>query len=95
MLPYILLISTLLVNVSLCSLVAPRTELEETTDGTEEVNAESAQEYLGQYTFFRGWRNRRRLFLVRADDATVDRVRREAVYGFRCQLALRNINLSK
>ncbi len=61
----------------------------------EVVTALSGQEYLGRFTYFRGWSTRRRLFLVRASNREIDRVLREAVHNYRCELALRNINLGE
>jgi hypothetical protein len=58
-----------------------------------QVTAPSAEEYLGQYTFFRGWTTKRRVVIVKTNDTEVDRLEDEAVYNYRCQLAIRNINL--
>ena len=59
----------------------------------DEVDAPNAQEYLGRHTYFRSWVNKRRLFIVRTNDAGVTKYQRAAIYGFRCPLALRNVNL--
>ena len=53
------------------------------------------QDYLGQYTYFRGWSTRRRLIVVKTSDFKMDRILREAKLRYRCKLALRNVNLSK
>ena len=58
-----------------------------------EVDASSAEEYLGSHTYFRSWVNKRRLFVIKTNDAGVTKFQRSAIYGFRCQLAIRNVNL--
>ena len=58
-----------------------------------EVDAVSAEEYLGSHTYFRSWVNKRRLFVIKTNDAGVTKYQRSAIYGFRCQLAIRNVNL--
>ncbi len=59
------------------------------------ITSPSAQEYLGQFTHFRGWTTRRRLYVVKASDAELEQLQREAIYGYRCELAIRNVNLGK
>lgn len=66
------------------------------TLGNDEVTATSAQDYLGQFTYFRGWNSKRRLYIVKTrDDGRVDDVLDEATQEFRCQMAIRNMNLSE
>ena len=59
------------------------------------MQAENASEYLGQFTYFRGWKHKRRVFLVKGDDAYVDRIYKEAVGPMRCDMAIRNVNLGE
>ena len=44
---------------------------------------------------FRNWNERRRLIIVRGDDDKVGRALSEATDNYRCELAVRNINLSE
>ena len=41
------------------------------------------------------WNDRRRLIIVRGDDDTVRNVLNTATNNYRCELAVRNINLGK
>ena len=45
--------------------------------------------------YFRNWNDRRRLIIVRGDDDTIRRTSDEATDNYRCELAVRNINLGK
>merc|ERR1712117_676376 len=56
------------------------------------INSESARQYLGQF-HYRNWNERRRLIIVRGDDDKVGRALSEATYNYRCELAVRHINL--
>lgn len=44
---------------------------------------------------FRNWNDKRRLIIVRGDDDAVRRTLSEAAENYRCELAVRNINLGK
>ncbi|XP_040574647.1 uncharacterized protein [Lepeophtheirus salmonis] len=57
------------------------------------VSAPSAQEYLGRYQFYRGWSNKRRLLIVSGKDSELHEVRKSSSYGYRCEMAVRNMNL--
>merc|ERR1711992_235298 len=56
------------------------------------INSESAGQYLGQF-HYGNWNDRRRLIIVRGDDDAVTRTLNEATNNYRCQLAVRNINM--
>ena len=45
--------------------------------------------------YFRNWNDRRRLIIVRGDDDTIRMTSDEATDNYRCELAVRNINLGK
>lgn len=55
-------------------------------------NSESTGQYLGQF-HYRNWNDKRRLIIVRGDDDAVRRTLSEAAENYRCELAVRNINL--
>ncbi|TRY78385.1 hypothetical protein TCAL_07183 [Tigriopus californicus] len=57
------------------------------------ITAPSAQEYLGQFQYFRTWTDKRRLIVVHGKDADMDRMLQDAIYQYRCDLATRNINI--
>lgn len=57
------------------------------------ITAPSAQEYLGQFQYFRTWTDKRRLIVVHGKDADLDRMLQDAIYQYRCDLATRNINI--
>ena len=58
------------------------------------ISSVSGQDFLGQFTYFRGWKDKRRLMVVRVRDSEMDKVIQEATYGYRCELATRNVNIS-
>eukprot|EP00094_Tigriopus_californicus_P007461 TCALIF_07183-PA protein Name:"Protein of unknown function" AED:0.64 eAED:0.64 QI:0/0/0.33/0.33/1/0.66/3/0/174 len=59
------------------------------------ITAPSAQEYLGQFQYFRTWTDKRRLIVVHGKDADMDRMLQDAIYQYRCDLATRNINIER
>ncbi len=59
------------------------------------VETTSATEYLGQYTYFRGWTNRRRMLIVKGDDDVMNSTLERAVYEHRCDMAVRRVNLGE
>ena len=89
-----LLVPALLLQLMSLQLSLVGSQLPQLT-GVPEVTGTSGQDYLGQFTFFRSWITKRRIFIVRASNAEVDRVLAEAIHGYRCHLAIRNVNLSE
>jgi hypothetical protein len=46
-------------------------------------------------SIIRGWKDKRRLLIIKGDDETMNQTLDDAVYNHRCDLAIRGVNLGK